>query len=122
MNDDDENSESRSKVQAALEPLRSPAAAEKLAMVKEKTAQRLARELEAQEKRQAKFHAERDLREKLSLRRVTVSQLVDTLRAFPPGTVVELEGCDCNGFASGECDAFEDADGPRVLLRRSDAH
>jgi len=35
-------------------------------------------------------------------KRVTVSELIDILSKAPQAAIVELEGCDCAGEASGE--------------------
>lgn len=52
----------------------------------------------------------------------TVGQLIESLSKMPPELPVRLEGCDCEGIASGEVreknDPFEHAQ--YVLLKRGE--
>lgn len=56
-------------------------------------------------------------------RRVTVAQLIENLKTVDPAAYVSLEGCDCDGEASGKIlGAENDEDGTSVVLLRRTEH
>jgi hypothetical protein len=47
----------------------------------------------------------------------TVAQLIESLSKMPPELPVRLEGCDCEGIASGEARVVDDVFEKRKYVR-----